>query len=64
MFRVLVYLIILQNQFRVCNVPIAFQGLQAVALILHRMAFCLSGKVVALHMDKSTAKVYVIKVVQ
>ena len=37
---------------------IALQELQAVAIMLHRMAFCLSGKVVALHLDKSTAKVY------
>ena len=27
-------------------------------MMLHRMAFCLSGKVVALHMDNSTAKAY------
>ena len=25
-------------------------------MMLHRMAFCLSGKVVALHLDNSTAK--------
>ena len=37
---------------------IALQELQAVAIMLHRMAFCLSGKVVALHLDNSTAKVY------
>ena len=35
---------------------IALQELQAVAIMLHRMAFCLSGKVVALHLDNSTAK--------
>ena len=27
-------------------------------IMLHRMAFCLSGKVVALHLDNSTAKAY------
>ena len=37
---------------------IALQELQAVAVMLHRMAFCLSGKVVALHLDNSTAKAY------
>ena len=37
---------------------IALQELQAVAIMLHRMAFCLSGKVVALHVDNSTAKTY------
>ena len=37
---------------------IALQELQAVAIMLHRMAFCLSGKVVALHLDNSTAIVY------
>ena len=37
---------------------IALQELQAVAVMLHRMAFHLSGKVVALHLDNSTAKVY------
>ena len=34
---------------------IALQELQAVAVMLHRMAFCLSGKVIALHLDNSTA---------
>ena len=37
---------------------IALQELQAVAIMLCRMAFHLSGKVVALHLDNSTAKVY------
>ena len=37
---------------------IALQELQAVAVMLRRMAFCLSGKVVALHLDNSTAKAY------
>ena len=37
---------------------IALQELQAVAVMLCRMAFHLSGKVVALHLDSSTAKAY------
>ena len=37
---------------------IALQELQAVAVMLHRMSFHLSGKVVALHLDNSTAKAY------
>ena len=37
---------------------IALQELQAVAIMLCRMAFCLSGKVVVLHLDNSTAKTY------
>ena len=37
---------------------IALQELQAVAVMLRRMAFCLSGRVVALHLDNSTAKAY------
>ena len=37
---------------------IALQELQAVAVMLCRMAFCLFGKVVALHLDNSTAKAY------
>ena len=41
-----------------CRAHIALQQLQAVAVMLHRMAFCLSGKVVALHLDNSTTKVY------
>ena len=39
------------------NVHIALQELRAVRLMLHRMVFHLSGKVVALHL-KSTAKAY------
>ena len=39
-----------------CRAHIALQELQAVAMILYSMAFCLSGKVVALHLDNSTAK--------
>ena len=41
-----------------CRAHIAFQELQAVAMMLCRMAFCLSGKVVVLHLDNSTAKAY------
>ena len=37
---------------------IALQELQAIAMMLCRMAFCLSGKVVALHLENSTAKAY------
>ena len=42
----------------VCRAHIALQELQDIAMMLHRMAFCLSGKVVALHLDDSTAKAY------
>ena len=41
-----------------CRVYIALQELQAIAMMLCRMAFHLSGKVVALHFDNSTAKAY------
>ena len=34
------------------------RSFRPVAMMLHRMAFCLSGKVVALHLDNSTAKAY------
>ena len=40
------------------RVHIVLQKLQAVVLMLHRMVFHLSGKVVALHLDNSTAKAY------
>ena len=40
------------------RVHIAMQELQAVAVMLCRMAFHLSGKVFALHLDNSTAKAY------
>ena len=39
-----------------CMAHIAVQELQAVVKMQHRMAFCLSGKVVALHLDNSTTK--------
>ena len=38
------------------NAHIALQQLQAFALMLHKLAFHLSGKVAALHLDKGTAK--------
>ena len=41
-----------------CRVHIALQELQAVDMMLHRIAFHLSGKVVALLLDNSTAKAY------
>ena len=41
-----------------CRAHIALQELHAVAVMLHRMAFCLSGKLVVLHLDNSTAKAY------
>ena len=41
-----------------CRAHISLQELQAVAIILCSMVFCLSGKVVALHLDNSTAKAY------
>ena len=41
-----------------CKVHIALQELQPVALMLHKMLFQLSHKVVALPLDKSTTKAY------
>ena len=41
-----------------CRAYIALQELQAIAVMLHRMAFHLCGKVVALHLDNSTDKAY------
>ena len=41
-----------------CRAHIALQELQAIAMMLHRMAFHLSHKVVALHLDSSTDKAY------
>ena len=41
-----------------CRAHIALQELQAVSMMLCRMAFHLSGKVVALHLDNSMAKAY------
>ena len=49
-----------------CRAHITLQKLQAVAMMLCGMVFHLSGRVVALHLDNSTGKVYlsVTKVVQ
>ena len=41
-----------------CMAHIALQELQAIAMMLCRKAFHLSGKVVALHFVNSTAKAY------
>ena len=41
-----------------CKAHTALQELQAVAIMLCRMAFCPSGKVVALHLENNTAKAY------
>ena len=41
-----------------CRAHIALQDLQAIAMMLHRTAFHLSDKVVALHSNNSTAKAY------
>ena len=41
-----------------CRAYIVLQEHQAVAMMLHRMAFHLSGKVVAMYLDNSTAKAY------
>ena len=41
-----------------CRVHIASQELQAITIMLHRMVFYLSGKVVTFHLDNSTAKAY------
>ena len=59
-FRDLGYLyqLVVPGQVPCLGLNIALQELQAVAVMLHRMAFHLSGKVVALHLDNSTAKVY------
>ena len=41
-----------------CGTHIALRELQAVAMMLHKMAFDLPGKEVALHLDNSTVKPY------
>ena len=41
-----------------CNGHIDLQELQTVVLMLHRMVFHPSGKVVALHLDNSIANTY------
>ena len=49
----------------ICKEHIAWQELQALALILCKMAFQLNKKLVVLHLDNSTLKlIYVIKVVE
>ena len=44
-----------------CKVHIAFQELQAISLRLHKMAYRMSHKVVALHLDNGSAEVYLCK---
>ena len=41
-----------------CRAHITLQELQAISMMLYRMAFHLSSEVVALHLDNSTAKAY------
>ena len=41
-----------------CRVHVSLQEIQAVALMLHRMTFQLSSRVVALQLDIGTAKAY------
>ena len=62
--------------FQASGLPLCFIGiwsksmhkvnlaLKAVVFLLLRMAFCLSGKVVALHLDNSTAKTYLSNLVE
>ena len=59
-FRDLGYLywLVVPGQVLCVGLIIALQELQVVAMILHRMAFHLSGKVVALHLDNCTAKAF------
>ena len=59
-FRDLGYLyqLVVHGPSSLSRAHIALQELQAVEVMLCRMAFCLSGKVVALHLDNSTAKAY------
>ena len=40
------------------KVHFALQELQAIALVLHKMDFWLSWKVIALQLDNTTTKVY------
>ena len=46
------------GQVPLARAHIALLELQVVVVMLCRMVFCLSGKVVALHLDNSTAKAY------
>ena len=59
-FRDLVYLyqLVDPSSGSMCRAHIALQELQAIAMMLCTMAFGLSGKVGALHLDNSTAKAY------
>ena len=41
-----------------CKVVIDLQEIEAIQVMLHWIAFWLSGKVVVLHLDNSTAKAY------
>ena len=41
-----------------CKAHIALQELWAVSMVLHRMGFWLSGKMVSLHLDNCSAKTY------
>ena len=41
-----------------CDVHIALQELQTIVLLLHRMAFCLSDQVDALHLHNTAARAY------
>ena len=57
-FRDLVYLyqFVDPGQVSMFRAHIALQELQAVVMMLHKMGFHLSDKMVALHLDNSTAK--------
>ena len=59
-FRDLVYLyqVVDAGQILCIGLILYCRSFRAIAMMLHRMAFHLSGKVVALHLDNSTAKAY------
>ena len=57
-FRDLVYHYWLVDPDEFLYVGLILQELQTIAMMLHRMAFHLSGKVGTLHLDNSTAKAY------
>ena len=59
-FKDLVYLYCLVGPGQVPCVGLILpcRSLKAITMMLHRMAFYLSGKVVALHLDDNTAKAY------
>ena len=52
------YLLVVHGLVPCLGLILPCRKLQVVAVMLHRMAFCLSGRVVALHLDNSTAKAY------